>query len=296
MASTTQSPSLSIGLPVYNGGDHIGRAIQAVTSQTVEELELVISDNASTDDTQEICEELAANDERIRYSRNDENEGAAANFNKVFLRSQGSYFKWLGHDDFLHPTAMEKALEVLHNRTDVSVVHWLERMVDNDGRTLREYTEDQGFQIDGDTAGKRFRQMLLWRSNGFGGDPFFGLVRREALESTRLQGRGMNPNYLVMQELSLTGKFFTIPDVLAERVYNDVRVTAPGMIRWLDPTGDIRMPHFRKAREYYKVGLTHGEMSLWDRIKTGATLTGYYIQPRELKGLAWDLTKGRSRP
>ena len=190
---------------------------------------------------------------------------------------------------------MEKAHEVLSRRTDVSVVHWLERMVDEDGNTLREYTPEQGFQIDGETSGRRFRQMLLWRSAGFGGDPFFGLIRREALEATRLQGRGMNPNYVLMQELSLTGKFVTIPEVLAERVYNDVRVTAPGMIRWLDPTGDIRRPHFRKAGEYYKVGLTRGEMAPLDRIMTAMTLTGYYLHPRELKGLAWDLTKGRDR-
>lgn len=289
----TASPRVSVGLPVYNGADHVGRAIGAVLDQTLEDIELVVSDNGSTDGTVEICEKLAAGDQRMIFSRNEVNEGAAANFNKVFRLSSGPYFKWLGHDDFLEPQAMARALEVIESLPDVSIVHWLERMMDEDGNVLREYQPGQGFQVDGETAGERFRQMLFWRHNGFAGDPFFGLMRREALESTRLQGRGMNPNFLLMQELSLTGKFFTIPEVLAERIYNDVRVTASSMIKWLDPSGEIGYPHFQKAREYFRVGLRHGEMTLPDRVTTGATLLGYYLHPREVKGLVWDVTKGR---
>lgn len=286
-------PLISIGLPVYNGAKHIASAVDSVVNQTLEDLELVISDNASTDETQEICESIAERDPRIRYYRNSENLGAAANFNRVFQLSTAPFFKWLGHDDFLEPEAMEKALEVIQEEPTISIVHWLERMIDEQGNTLRMYTPEQGFRVDGLTAGKRFRQMLLWRSRGFGGDPFFGLIRHKALEATRLQGTGMNPNYLLMQELSLTGRFVTIPEVLAVRVYNDVRVTAPSMIRWLDPSGEVGFPHFQKAREYFRVGLTFGEMSLVDRLLTGATLAGYYLHPRELKGLAWDLFKGR---
>lgn len=284
---------VSVGLPVYNGAPAIADAIAAVLAQTHEQLELVISDNASTDETRDICEEIAKTDKRVRFSRNEVNEGATANFNKVFTLSTGGYFKWLGHDDFLDPSALELAVGEIESRPDTSIVHWLERMVYDNGDVLREYTANQGFQIDGETAGSRFRQMLLWRHHGFGGDPFFGLIRREALEATRLQGRGINPNYLLMQELSLTGKFYTIPEVLAVRIYNDVRVTAPGMIRWLDPSGTVGYPHFRKAREYFRVGLRHGTMSFADRMVTALTLVGYYLHPRELKGLAWDLTRGR---
>jgi glycosyltransferase involved in cell wall biosynthesis len=279
---------------VYNGADQIGKAIRAVLGQTLKHIELVVSDNASTDGTQQICEDLARSDKRVRYSRNEVDEGAAANFNKVFELSSGKYFKWLGHDDFLEPVAMERALEVIESRPDASVVHWLERMTDDNGTVLREYDSTQGFQIDAETSGARFRQMLLWRHNGFAGDPVFGLMRRHALEATRLQGKGINPNYLLLQELSLTGKFLTIPEVLAERIYNDVRVTASDMIRWLDPSGTVGYPHFRKAREYFKVGLRFGEMSAVDRLLTAATLIGYHSHPRELKGFAWDLTKGRA--
>jgi glycosyltransferase involved in cell wall biosynthesis len=253
-----------------------------------------VSDNASTDGTDEICRDLAETDDRVRFYRNDRNLGAAANFNRVFELSEASFFKWLGHDDVLDPSALEKAVSAMGKHSNASIVHWLEQMTDEDGVVLREYETQQGFQVAGETAGKRFREMLLWRHNGFGGDPFFGLMRREALASTRLQGRGMNPNYLLLQELSLTGQIVTIPELLAYRVYNDVRVSASTMIRWLDPDGQVGFPHFRKAKEYFRVGLTFGEMTPADRAMTGATLVGYYLHPRELKGFVWDLTKARS--
>lgn len=286
-------PKVSVGLPVYNGADRVAAAINSVMAQTLEDVELIISDNASTDATEEICRELANSDTRIRYYRNAENTGAAANFNRVFELSQADYFKWLGHDDVLLPSALSKAHDLIMSREDATIVHWLERMTDDSGKTLREYKPAQGFQIRGESAGKRFRQMLLWRSQGFAGDPFFGLIRRTALESTRGQGTGANPNFLLMQELSLTGKFVTIPEVLAVRVYNDVRVTAPGMIKWLDPSARIGFPHFAKAKEYFRVGLTFGEMSLWDRTITALALVGHFLHPHQLKGFVWDLVNTR---
>jgi glycosyltransferase involved in cell wall biosynthesis len=288
-----ENPIISVGLPVYNGETHVESAVRSVMEQTLDNLELVVSDNASTDATEEVCRRLAHEDRRIRYYRNAENLGAAANFNRVFQLSRGPYFKWLGHDDVLDPKAMAKALDVMQTRDDVSIVHWLERMTDEGGNTLREYTPDQGFDLDGETPGARFRQMLLWRFHGFAGDPFFGLIRRSALESTRLQGRGANPNYLLMQELSITGKFVTIPDVLAVRVYNDVRVTAPQMIKWLDPSARVGFPHFAKAKEYFRVGLTFGDMAWPDRVLTALTLLGYHVHPREVKGFLWDISHMR---
>lgn len=291
----SSSPRVAVGLPVYNGEKHVERAMRAILAQTLQNLELVVSNNGSTDNTREICERVAADDPRVKFFNSPKNMGAAANFNKVFNESRAPFFKWLGHDDFLEPTALEKALNVLEPNDDISIVHWLERMVDERGATLREYRPGQAFHVNGRTAGARFRQMLFWRKLGFGGDPFFGLMRRSALGATRLQGKGMNPNYLLLQELSLTGKFVTIPEVLAERIYNDERVTARKMIQWLDPRNEIRFPHFRRARDYFDVGLRHGNMSAWDRALTASALCAFHLHPRELKGFAWDLSKGLIR-
>lgn len=70
-------PLISIGLPVYNGERHIRQALDSLLAQNYGDFELIISDNASTDETQQICLEYAARDERIRYYRNERDMGGA---------------------------------------------------------------------------------------------------------------------------------------------------------------------------------------------------------------------------
>ena len=98
-----QAPRVSIGLPVYNGANWLPETIDSILGQTYSNFELVISDNASTDTTQEVCEGYALRDARVRYERLPENLGAAFNYNRVFERSVAPYFKWAGHDDLLDP-------------------------------------------------------------------------------------------------------------------------------------------------------------------------------------------------
>ena len=87
---------MSIGLPVYNGERYVREALEAVLSQTFSDFELVICDNASTDGTRKICQDVARNDSRVRYYRNAKNLGAARNFNRCFtLAHPSEYFKWM---------------------------------------------------------------------------------------------------------------------------------------------------------------------------------------------------------
>ncbi len=83
-------PRVSIGLPVFNGERFVAEAIDSILAQTFTDFELIVSDNASTDRTEEICRQYAEKDERIRYVRNRENYGAAFNFNQTFHLSSGT--------------------------------------------------------------------------------------------------------------------------------------------------------------------------------------------------------------
>ena len=76
-------PRVSIGMPVYNEQLHLEQALQSLLSQSFTDFELIISDNASTDRTGEICLTYAAKDARVQYSRLKTNLGALANFNRV---------------------------------------------------------------------------------------------------------------------------------------------------------------------------------------------------------------------
>jgi glycosyltransferase involved in cell wall biosynthesis len=101
MNETGSKPLVSIGMPVYNGEKYIRQALDSLLAQDYGHFELIISDNASTDGTAEICREYVAKDDRIRYCRNETNLGAVRNFNRVFELSSGKYFMWAATDNML---------------------------------------------------------------------------------------------------------------------------------------------------------------------------------------------------
>jgi len=91
---------VSIGLPVYNGEMFIKQAIESLLDQSHKNIELIISDNASTDNTSKICKQYIAKDSRIRYLQQPSNKGVVANFQVVLDESVGEYFMWAACDDY----------------------------------------------------------------------------------------------------------------------------------------------------------------------------------------------------
>jgi len=109
----TPSPTVSIGMPVYNGEKYIREALNSLLAQTFTDFELIISDNASTDDTEAICREYVARDPRVRYVRQSENRGAMANFQFVLDEAGGEYFMWAAADDRWDPDWLAALLSQL---------------------------------------------------------------------------------------------------------------------------------------------------------------------------------------
>lgn len=111
-------PRISIGLPVYNGASHLDAVLKNILAQTYTDFELIISDNASTDTTKEICQNFAKQDPRIRVYRQSQNIGMWPNFIFVFDQAQSPYFMWAAHDDVRDPKFISELIKVLE--TDVS--------------------------------------------------------------------------------------------------------------------------------------------------------------------------------
>lgn len=112
-------PRVSIGMPVRNGAAHIAEAIASLLAQSHADFELVISDNASTDDTIAICESAAARDRRIRLVHQPTNIGATANFNAVLVATdENEFFMWAAHDDTWHPEFLATSLIALDASPD----------------------------------------------------------------------------------------------------------------------------------------------------------------------------------
>lgn len=129
---------ISVILPVYNGEQHIGRAIESVLNQTHQDLELVIVNDCSTDDTQQVLESYAAKDDRIRLFRNETNQKLPRTLNIGFAHAVGDYWTWTSDDNTYHLDALEKMCTVLDERAEIDLVYADFSAVDMQGNLLEE--------------------------------------------------------------------------------------------------------------------------------------------------------------
>jgi glycosyltransferase involved in cell wall biosynthesis len=113
-------PLLSIGIPVYNSEHCVGKAIDSIRGQSYRNVEIIISDNCSTDRTREICRKYAEKDGRIRYHRSDVNIGKEPNFLRVLELAKGEYFAWTCADDIRPAGSLEGLMgAILKSRATV---------------------------------------------------------------------------------------------------------------------------------------------------------------------------------
>lgn len=117
-----EKPLVTIGMPVYNGAKIVGDAINTALKQSFENFRLLISDNASTDETDRVCRDFAAKDTRIEYFRQAQNIGPVANFNFVKESCKTDFFVWLACDDRWHPDFLKLSIEKMQQNPECSLV------------------------------------------------------------------------------------------------------------------------------------------------------------------------------
>jgi glycosyltransferase involved in cell wall biosynthesis len=212
MAEANHKPRVSIGMPVYNCERYVADAIDSHLRQTYSDFELVITDNASTDRSEEICRSYAARDPRIKYHRNPENVGAGGNFQRCFQLSQGEYFRWTPSDDVVGPELLELCVEVLDRDPSVLVAYPRTRLIDGNGQIIGDYDENLHLMME--RPGTRFLEVLrrLRLCN-----LQYGLTRREILAKTGLMRSYSGGDIPLILELSLYGKFYEVPEHLFYR-------------------------------------------------------------------------------
>ena len=114
-------PLVTIGLPVFNGAATLAAALETLVRQDYPNLQIIISDNASTDGTLAICEEFAARDSRIHIIRKLSNEGPVENFRTVLNAAKSEYFMWAAADDYWHPQFISRLLPLLRSDPRIGV-------------------------------------------------------------------------------------------------------------------------------------------------------------------------------
>ena len=207
-----KKPRVSIGMPVYNRDKYVAASIEAHLNQTYSDFELVITDNASTDRSDEICRAYAAKDSRVKYYRNPQNLGAAGNYNRCFELSVGEYFRWTPSDDLVSPNLLERAVEVLDRDPSVFVAYPKTKLIDGDGNITGEF--DERLHLMDDRPSDRWKGV---QKNLRLGNLHYGLNRANLFRKTGLLRNYNGGDFPLIAEMALYGKFYQIPDAFFYR-------------------------------------------------------------------------------
>ncbi|MCW2941163.1 MAG: hypothetical protein JWN00_4148 [Actinomycetia bacterium] len=211
---------VSIGIPTRNGAERLGKAIKSVLAQDHQDIELVISDNASTDDTEEYCRALAETDSRIRYHRQPENIGVLNNFIEVGRLAKGTFFRWMSDDDWIEPICLSQSLQAFAEDERLVLVTSQIAYTGPDGRIQTGVYEGTG--LGSDDPVERFTEMLrMLNESHLLIDPVYGLIRREPMIAIRRRNI-LREDQVFATKLALLGPWAHVPEVLSHRDWKDV--------------------------------------------------------------------------
>lgn len=259
-------PLVSIGLPVRNGGQYLEASIRSLLGQTYRNIELVICDNVSSDDTQEICERFAAEDPRVRYFRNEVDVGGAGNHNLVFEKSVGEYFRWGAHDDIAEPELIERCVEILEANPAVVNCHCDVVHIDEHGEITGTVSRNHGAS---ERPSERFAAVAGARDYL---EEVYGVMRRDALATTNLHQEYTASDRTLMSEVALGGQFYNIEQQLFRKrlhpgnEYIDWR----GRMAWFGKKyeGKIVLPWWSQLFDYIRT-IRRVPLARSERIRCG---------------------------
>lgn len=225
---STRRPLVTIGVPVYNGERYLEQALETLLAQSYGNLEIIISDNASTDRTGEICQRYAARDSRIRHHRNDENLGHTVNMNQIVHMAHGEYYRQHHHDDLLEPGCIKACVQALEVASEAVLAHTHTKTIDETG-TVIFGNEPVDYVLDDPRPHVRFekymRQIFPHPPKHALLNISFALIRRELLASTNLEGAYPHADRMMYGGLSLYGRFAIVPEPLFLRRDHSDRAT-----------------------------------------------------------------------
>lgn len=206
---SSRPPLVSVGIPTYNRHLLIARAIVSVLRQDYPNVEIVVSDNCSTDSTSSVCLELAASDVRIRYVRQPHNIGATRNFNAVLAQATGEFFMWLGDDDWIDVGYVGSCVKPLICDQTMSLVSGASKYY-RDGKKVY---EGKLFSLPRKSWWLRVISYY-WQvaDNGM----FYGVMRTEQIRQIEIKNT-MGGDWLMIARIVSMGKSEVIPETSIHR-------------------------------------------------------------------------------
>jgi glycosyltransferase involved in cell wall biosynthesis len=205
---------------VYNGARYLERALESLLGQTYRDIEVCISDNASTDETPEIIRRFAERDPRVRYLLNEANRGLVENHRRVLAMARGDYFMFAPHDDWFADDYVERCVAALDAEPEVAYVHAETTLVDESGEVVaRELTRQR---LQDPSPSRRYWDMLVVQ----GGVNWYGMARRSLFDRIAPYKPLPRSERIILTELALQGPFRLLPDSLYFRRVHEGQATA----------------------------------------------------------------------
>lgn len=192
-------PLVSIGLPTYNRPAGLRKALEWITRQTYQNIEVIISDNCSEiDEVQTTTEEFASKDQRIRVFRQEKNIGLENNFNFVYAQSGAPYFIWMSDDDFFESDYIEKCITFLEEHPQHILCSGIAKYYDGEKYIFSEPM----FKVDQTSIVSRlFSYFKHVQKNG----NFYGVFRNGKLSIPPLPNH-IGSDWAFMAKLAVCGR------------------------------------------------------------------------------------------
>ena len=204
------SPRVSIGMPLYNSQRYLSEAFDSLLSQDYKDVEIVVSDNASTDRTWEICQRYARADGRVRLHRNEVNMGAAHNYNRTVTLARGEMFKWAAYDDICAPTLVRRCVEALDEAGPSAVLAYPRTiLIDDDGAELGLYRDGVNLR-----SRRPYLRVATLAGNLSLCNAVMGVIRTNALRRTGLIRPQISSDVTLLAELATLGEFCEVEEDL----------------------------------------------------------------------------------
>ena len=282
-----RKPKITLGLLVYNGERYLGQTIDSLLSQTYGDFELVVSDNASSDGTEDICRSYAALDRRISYIRQRENIGAMGNFNYLASRATTDYFKWCAADDLIAPNFLATCIEFLESQPDFVLCQSSTRTIGFDDSELPNDIIKPSGASERIPIGlnrtyqpwQRFRDVLLGSTAIM---DLWGVIRTAPLKDTGLLSPYVGYEKVLMAALSLRGRFAELPQKLfSYRIHPDSfssRIAEDARQEWCDPAAEQTTYPRLKYLDGYFNAIGNSRLSLTQKFLCRVAIGRYLLQ------------------
>jgi glycosyltransferase involved in cell wall biosynthesis len=245
---TTGLGRVSVGVPVFNGARYLEDCLESLVRQTYHDLEILISDNASTDRTADICRAYCERDDRVRYYRQEQNIGAAANWNFLVHEATGKFFKWAAHDDVCAPDFVARCVGALDALPTAVLAFGQTAFIDSAGNPLYGYDVPVPWS-NCEAAFDRLREQLAVPSAAIHHmcTRQYAVMRRDRLLETRLIRSHPASDLVLLVELAILGGFVEVDQSLFfVRLHEGSSLrandSAVDVARWYDPRSGNHYP------------------------------------------------------